>query len=188
MLPREQARERQFTGAPVGNGRGFSSKRPVFAGFCGSPITSPLFVSPSQRARASRCRARSWAFVLSVSVIRGESAGVGLQQAPFDARESRRPVYGSAGTPSASDSLRSLRFTASRHLCLFAPRSWRKKRPDGEHRRATMKSTPRRARPATWKRGLLVRDAARSVVADSATTEFRAWAQRIASLCSRGLE
>src|SRR5690606_13457691 len=25
---------RQFTRAPAGNGRGFSSKRPVFAGFC----------------------------------------------------------------------------------------------------------------------------------------------------------
>jgi len=30
----QQVGRHQFTGGPVGNGRGFSSKRPVFAGFC----------------------------------------------------------------------------------------------------------------------------------------------------------
>jgi hypothetical protein len=34
MRPHPLVGPRQFTGAPVGDGRGFSSKRPVFAGFC----------------------------------------------------------------------------------------------------------------------------------------------------------
>jgi len=34
MRPHPLVGPRQFTRAPVGNGRGFSSKRRVFAGFC----------------------------------------------------------------------------------------------------------------------------------------------------------
>lgn len=66
---------------------GLLSSRPAFTRFCGPSITGARLVSPSQRARASCCRARSSALVLSVSAIRGESTEAGLQQPAFEARE-----------------------------------------------------------------------------------------------------
>jgi hypothetical protein len=103
----------------------------------------------------------------------GESTEAGLQAAAFHTRDRRRRVYCPAGTSSAGNSLRALWFTASRHPGLFAPHCWRKRRPDGEHGRATMTSTPPSTRPATCRRALQVRGAARQVVAESATTAAR---------------
>src|SRR5690606_21620256 len=76
-----------------------------------------------------------------------------------------------AGTPSASDSLRALWFTTSRHLGLFAPWCWRKRRPDGEHGRATMTSTDlTREEEDLYRRVAEIIEAARSHVARSVNT------------------